>query len=218
MIRAWHFLRDDATAPPVGEWLEHSGLLVIGRSGLNASLHPFDALSHARGDTLCLVDCDGVIVYLPNKVVCSRRRIVARMNAEPLLRYFMRQQALSVAHLWEPPQVVLDCLMGDVLCLVAARAAVEATRATAVTAARAAAWAAVWDAAAWDAAAWAAAWDAAAWAVMEATTGADTVAGALAVAEAVARVPMRAPNMAPNMAPARAAFAALVNDAFEDWI
>jgi len=41
-----------------------------------------------------------------------------------MLRYFARMQALSVIHLWEPPQVVCDYLMtGDEGIRAAARAA-----------------------------------------------------------------------------------------------
>jgi hypothetical protein len=144
MIRAWHFLngdklRDGSTAPPDGEWLHFYGGIVMCESGLHASIDPFDALKYAPGNTLCLVDCDGKIMQGDDKLVCSMRRIVVRMDAEPLLRYFARQQALSVVHLWDAPDVVLAYLMGDD---------------TAGAAAQAAAGAAAWDAA-WDAA-WAA--------------------------------------------------------------
>ena len=156
MIRAWHFigdtLRDGRPVPQDGVWLEHDGPLVICQSGLHASLDPFDALQYAPGPILCLVECDGDIQHQPDKLVCRRRRIVARRDATEGLRYFARMQALSVAHLWEPPDVVLDYLMtGD-----------EAIRAAARAAALDAAWAAALDAAldAARAAAWAAALDA----------------------------------------------------------
>jgi hypothetical protein len=148
MIRAWHFLngdelRDGTTAPKDGEWLEYSGKLVMCESGLHASIDAFDALLFAPGNTLCLVDCDGRIINASDKLVCSRRRIVARMDAEPLLRYFARQQALSVAHRWDPPQIVLDYLMGDDAGRDAAR---DAAWAAGRNAGRAAAWAAAWAA------------------------------------------------------------------------
>jgi hypothetical protein len=152
-IVAWHFvektLRDGSPIPKDGVWLEHKGPVVICESGLHASRDPFDALQYAPGSTLCLVNVDGIEYEQEDKLVCRRRKIVARMDVTEMLRYFSRMQALSVIHLWEAPDVVLDYLMtGD-----------EEIRAAAWAAARAAAWDAAWDAA--RAAAWAAAWAAA---------------------------------------------------------
>lgn len=120
MIRAWHFLyeghklRDGRTAPDDGVWLEHTGPVIACQSGLHASIRPADALQHAPGPILCLVDCDGEIKHESDKLVCSRRRIVARIDAREMLRYYACMQALSVVHLWSPPDVVLDYLMtGD---------------------------------------------------------------------------------------------------------
>ena len=152
----WHFvadtLRDGGAVPPDGVVLRHSGPMVLCSSGFHASPTPFEALKYAPGLNLCLVHCGGKIVRGSgddkDKFICSERTIVARMDAKPLLMYFARQQALSVIHLWDPPGVVLDYLMGN-------------------NAARAAAWDAAWDAAsdadsdAARAAARAAAWDAA---------------------------------------------------------
>ncbi len=166
-IRAWHFvgdtLRDGRPVPPDGVKLLHTGPVVPCESGLHASEHPFDALQYAPGPVLCLVECGGSIAYDGNprdKLACSERTIVARMDATDMLRYFARQQALRVVHLWDAPDVVLDYLMGDEASMAAARdAAWAAARAAALDAAwdaaRAAARAAAWDAA-WDAA-WAAA-------------------------------------------------------------
>ena len=149
---------------------------------------------------MCLVECGGAIVHGNDKLVCTERTIVVRMDAEPLLRYFSRQQALSVIHLWDPPQVVLDYLMGDDAARAAARvAAWDTARAATWAAARATARAAAWDTArvaAWDtaraaarAAARDAAWDAAWYAARYAARAA-----------------------------ARVAFNALVYDAFADWL
>jgi hypothetical protein len=171
MIRAWHFvgdrLRDGRPIPADGEWLEHNGPLILCQQGLHASRHPMDALCYAPGSTLCLVDCDGEIIESNDKLICRKRRIVARCDATEALFYFAKMQALSVAHLWEPPEIVLDFLMtGE-----NRDAAWDAARDAAWDAARDAAWAATGDAAraaAGDAAraaagdaARAAAWDAA---------------------------------------------------------
>jgi hypothetical protein len=152
-MRAWHFvgktLRDGSPIPADGEWLEFKGNLKMCATGLHASKDPFDALSYAPGGTLCLVECAGEIIEGDDKLVCSRRKIVARMDATEMLRYFARMQALSVVHLWDPPDVVLDYLMtGDELIRVAAWvAAWAAARDAAWDAARDAARAAAWDAA-----------------------------------------------------------------------
>src|SRR5688572_29826413 len=173
MNLAWHFvgktLLDGTPIPKDGEWLEYKGELRMCESGLHASREPFDALQYAPGATLCLVEVGGEVIEGNDKLVCSRRKIIARMDATELLRYFARMQALSVIHLWDAPEVVCDYLMtGD-----------ESLRDAAWGAARAAAWAAACDEAlgsagdaAWDAArvaakdaaraaAWDAAWDAA---------------------------------------------------------
>ena len=162
---AWHFvndtLRDGQPIPADGEWLEFHGECRMCESGLHASRQPFDALQFAPGATLCLVEIDGIVAEEDNKLVCSRRKIIARMDASELLWYFARMQALSVVDKWDAPDVVLDYLMtGDEDLRAAAwDAARAAARAAAWAAARNAAWAAARDAA-W-AAAWAAAWDAA---------------------------------------------------------
>jgi hypothetical protein len=179
---AWHFvadkLRDGRPVPTDGEWLEHDGQLVMCESGLHFSRQPFDALQYAPGAILCLVEVGGKIIEKngDDKGICSRRKIIARMDATELLRYFARMQALSVIHLNEDlcgNEAVVDYLMtGDESFRDAARAAArdaawaaarDAARAAARVAARAAARDAAWYAA-WAAArdaAWAAARDAA---------------------------------------------------------
>ena len=51
MTRAWHFvgkkLRDGRPIPADGVKLRHTGPVVMCKSGLHASLHPFDALKYA---------------------------------------------------------------------------------------------------------------------------------------------------------------------------
>jgi hypothetical protein len=166
-IRAYHFvgktLRNGQPVPVDGEKLIFDGQPVMCKFGLHASRHPFDALKYAPGPILCLVEMGGTVVEESDKLVCTERTIIRRIDATELLRYFARMQAVSVLQLWpsEPPYVVLDYLMsGDDSLRAAARAtAWAAARATAWAAARAAAWAAA-GAAAW-AAAWAATRDAA---------------------------------------------------------
>ena len=134
---AFHFikgdkLRDGSTAPPNGKWLKYKGPIVICKSGLHASYRVADALIYARGNTLCLVELDGIVDTQCDKVVASKRKIIARFDATELLRADARASALSVIKNWKSkvPQVVLDWLTtGDESLRAAAESAAEsATR------------------------------------------------------------------------------------------
>ena len=115
-IYAWHFtdgnkLRDGSKLPPVGETLKFDGKPILCTQGLHASLHPYDALKYAPGDTLHLVRCGGEILYQGDKLVCTERTIIASFEASAMLCYFARMQALSVVHLMpNVPDVVSDWL------------------------------------------------------------------------------------------------------------
>ena len=166
-MKAWHFvgatLRDGSPIPADGITLVYPGKPILCEQGLHASLHPFDALRYAPGATLCLVECSGTVLHQPDKLVCTQRKILARMDATDLLYYFARMQALSVAHLWDPEQAVLDYLMTGENRNAAESAARIAARiaawSAAESAARIPAWSAAWSAA--GSAAWSAARDAA---------------------------------------------------------
>lgn len=156
--QAWHFirrdengidrLRDGSEAPKDGEWLEFNGQLIMCRSGLHFSRHPFDALQYAPGEILCLVEVGGTIIENTpdhkDKGVCSRRKIIKRLDATEGLRFFARMQALSVIHLYpgEPEDCVLDWLItGDESLRSAAYfAALSAARSADYSAARSAAY------------------------------------------------------------------------------
>ena len=160
---AWHFvgetLRDGSPIPADGEWLEYSGPVVMCESGLHASIDPFDALQYAPGPVLCRVEVDGVVQRHNDKLVCSRRRIVARRDVTDMLRLFARQCASDVLHLWAAPEIVVRYLatgdesIRDDACAAAwasaagASAAWSAACAAAGDAACAAAGAAAWNAA-----------------------------------------------------------------------
>ena len=241
-MKAWHFvgetLRDGLPIPKDGEKLVHHGEIKLCVSGLHASIHPFDALKYAPGTTLCLVECAGEVDKEDDKLVCTERTIIARMDFSEPLRYFARMQALSVIHLWEldPPEVVLDWLMtGDEgLRTDAARAADAAgyvANAVALAAYAAAGYAAYAAADAANAAAFAAALAADAVAnSADAARGADAAARAVAYAAraagyaaadavraagyAAADAVGTAARAAANAA-ARDEFEALVNECFE---
>ena len=116
-MKAWHFtgdkLRDGRPLPRNGRWLKHDGPVAICKSGLHASREPFDALQYAPGATLCLVEVEDVVAEQDDKLVARKRKIIARIDATELLRYFARMQALSCIDKWQdnPPDVVLDYLM-----------------------------------------------------------------------------------------------------------
>lgn len=116
-IEAWHFvndtLRDGRPVPPDGEPLEYDGDIKLCASGLHASRRIIDALKYAPGSTCCRVACDGKIIQGEDKLVCSKRTILWRVDAGDILHQFARQCALDVVHLWNPSQVVLEFLHGD---------------------------------------------------------------------------------------------------------
>ena len=114
-MKAYHFvgetLRDGGPIPADGEWLVHAGEIIPCKSGLHASVEPFDALTHAPGSTLCLVALEGDLVAHGNdKWVGRRRKILKRFDATYLLRRFAADQALSVKHLWDMPTIVEEYL------------------------------------------------------------------------------------------------------------
>jgi hypothetical protein len=206
---AWHFvadtLRDGRPVPKDGVWLEHTGYVRMCETGLHASLQPFDALQFAPGPVLCLVDVDDIVAEDDDKLVCRKRRIVARMDATEMLRYFARMQAVSVIHLWDAPDVVCDYLItGDGAIRAAARAAAWD--------AGDAAWAAAWAAGAAGDAARGAAW-AAAWAAGAAARGAARAAAWGAAWDAARAAAWGAARDA-----ARIEFNQLVYECFEDYV
>ena len=129
-IFGWHFvgkkLRDGSPILNDNVWLPKVTLIALCERGYHGSKHPFDALRYAPGSTLCYCEYKGAMVVDTDKFVAEQRRIITRMDATELMRYFARMQAISVAHLWSPPDVVLDWLMGDENLHAAAHAAAQA--------------------------------------------------------------------------------------------
>lgn len=171
MTLAWHFcgatLRDGRPVPPDGVKLVHDGELVMCKSGLHASERIIDALLYAPGNTICRVECGGKIKRDTDKLVCTERTILWRVDGEKVLREFARWCALQVIEKWKAPEIVRRYLeTGD-------ESIRDAAGAAAWGAACDAAWGAARDAA-WDAA-WAAA-RAADWAAARAAAGAAAAA------------------------------------------
>jgi hypothetical protein len=173
----WHFvgntLRDGSPVPANGVTLKHTDELIMCEAGLHYSRSAFDALQYAPGPVLCRVEMGGVIPYTGDKGCGSERTIIARHDVTNILRRFAKDQAKSVLHLWDAPQVVVDYLNSDT----------EELRDTARFASRLVAWDTARDAsrlAAWDTARLAArdaarlaAWDAA-WASSRAASWASS--------------------------------------------
>ena len=184
---AWHFvgetLRDGRPIPPDGKWFAHKGPVVMCETGLHASTRMIDALMYAPGNTICRVAVDIIKQRDADKLVARRRKILWRYDAEDTLRQFARQSALSVAHLWDMPDVVREYLVSgdDNLRDAAWAAARDAASAARDAAWNAAAWAAAW--AARDAARAAAAWAAARDAARDARAAARAAAGDAALSK-----------------------------------
>ena len=113
----YHFtnstLRDGKPIPPIGEWLVFDGKPVPCECGLHASPDAFDALQYAPGETLHQVELGGIIKEHGNpinKFAAQKRKIVASIDAAPVMRLFARRVALDVIHLWDAPPIVKEYL------------------------------------------------------------------------------------------------------------
>jgi hypothetical protein len=113
-ILAWHFvgskLRDGRKIPKDGEKLTCNDELKLCVSGLHASIRVLDALRYAPGVICCRVEISGKIIKGTDKLVCSERTILWRVNAKETLLKFSRECALDVVHLWDAPDAVVKFL------------------------------------------------------------------------------------------------------------
>jgi len=101
-ILAWHFLSDaglmrDGRKPRKVE--THKGPLILCDSGLHASRDILDALRYAPGVVLCRVRCSGEIEQDNDKLACTRREILWRMDVRNTLREFARLCALRAVRI-----------------------------------------------------------------------------------------------------------------------
>ena len=107
---AWHFtsdkLRDGTPIPAIGEKLVFNDDIEICRKGYHWSKEPFDAMKYAPGNTLHMVQYGGNIQEQEDKGCSSERTILKSIDAAYLLRRFAADQALSVSHLWDMPDIV----------------------------------------------------------------------------------------------------------------
>ena len=125
--------------------------------GLHASKRAFDALSHAPGCMLYLVELSGDFDKNPDKIAATHRKYLAEFDATELLREFARKQALininkaeQYFNSEEDFNILLEWLNTGNLDL-RESAAESAARSAARSAAESAAWSAA-ESAAWSAA------------------------------------------------------------------
>lgn len=116
-IKAYRFtgdtLKGGRPIPAVGTVLKHEGEIIPCKSGLHASVEPFDALRFAPGPMLHLVEIWGDIAEHGDpvdKLVGRNRVILQSLDATNLMRHFARLCALDVIHLWDAPPVVREFL------------------------------------------------------------------------------------------------------------
>ena len=112
VIKSWWFAASDIL--PHGDGREivigktHSvkGKIIICVNGLHGSTHPFDALRYTNGPYLYQVEQWGDIIKEKDKLVSRYRKYITMHDITNELRLFARQQALSVIHLWNAPEIV----------------------------------------------------------------------------------------------------------------
>lgn len=112
-ILAWHFvadkLKNNMPIPRVGSILRQKGKIIPCKNGLHGSTRIIDALGYAPSNPkwICRTEHRGVVVEHGNdKIASSERKILWKVEAEPILRAFARKCALDVIHLWDAPPVV----------------------------------------------------------------------------------------------------------------
>lgn len=87
-VLAWHFvgaaLRDGNPVPADGETLVHYGPVQLCESGLHASRSLLDAARYAPTRTrwICRVRCGGEVHEAPDKLVCTERTILWRVDLD----------------------------------------------------------------------------------------------------------------------------------------
>lgn len=122
---AWHFLRADWTTygngtdasrikVEIGKPLVHAGVLNPCYDGLHASTRAIDALSYSHGPIITLVECEGEFIDHGNpadKFVCRKRTPLWGYDCADELWTFARLCALDSLEFWpDAPAVVREFL------------------------------------------------------------------------------------------------------------
>lgn len=124
-VLAWHLvgdkLLDGTPTPRDGEWLEIEGELEMCKRGFHASERALCAVDNSNYLTfstldpfflkhICRVECGGTIHKAPDKLVCSKRKILWRVDKGPVLWAFARWCALQCIDDWDPSKEMLEYL------------------------------------------------------------------------------------------------------------
>jgi hypothetical protein len=117
-ILAWYFSDESRTLRhgdgrkiELGCSHEVEGNPVLCEHGLHASVKLLDALRYAPGPVVYRVELSGEIAIGDDKIVAQKRTYLAGgIDVSDVLMAFARKQALSVAHLWDMPDVVKEYL------------------------------------------------------------------------------------------------------------
>jgi hypothetical protein len=169
-VLAWYFAEEnkrlrygDNRKIVVGESHHFNGEPKLCERGLHGSVRILDALQYAPGPMVYRVELSGTMDIGDDKIAATNRKYLSGgIDISDVLREFVRKQALSVAHLWDMPEVTKKYLeTGNESIRFAARSAaiaaawdasssaravraavMAAVRATALDAKNAAAWAA----------------------------------------------------------------------------
>lgn len=117
-ILAWYF--SDATKKlrygdgrDIAIGVEHTvkGYPEPCKHGLHGSERLLDALQYAPGTIVWRVELSGRVKNGGDKIAATRRKYIAGgVDITNVLRAFARKQALSVAHLWDMPDIVRQYL------------------------------------------------------------------------------------------------------------
>lgn len=109
-VLAWHFLQSDGylgllhhgkrIKPRARQTLRYNGPLSLCKSGLHASVDLLDALTYSPGNVICRVQCGGKIIHGDDKLVCSERKILWKLDATRTIR------TLHEFNLWCTDQVL----------------------------------------------------------------------------------------------------------------
>lgn len=109
-VRAWRFVgQDDDDNRPVAtrlEWVEFTGPLEPGFSGMVGSEQPLDALYLGMGNVVTRIELRSEIERAGEQLVARSQRLLWRADAAAPLMAFARQEALAVADLWDAPESV----------------------------------------------------------------------------------------------------------------
>jgi len=115
-MKAWHFdngsLRGGREIV-LGEKIVHVGDLKMCSEGLHSSKKLLDALCYATGPYVSRVHCGGRIIRAKDKMVCSERTHIWRIDVSNVLHRFARSCALDVARSNSSEEILRYLVSGE---------------------------------------------------------------------------------------------------------